>query len=617
MSKFARYLPPSVMGRLGTLLLGLGSGAIAFSPLPLFAQNLEDFTLNSAPMSQMNSVSGLRDVSPGDWAFSALQGLIERYGCLVGYPDGTFRGQRPLSRYEFAAGLNACLEQIQRILAASTADFVTREDLNLLERLLKEFESELVTLGTRVDHLESRTAFLEDNQFSTTTKLRGEAIFALTDVLTGSGTTSTFPAIFGRTGQINVPTPTQNPIFGNRVRLDFLTSFSGQDELKIRLTSGNLLHPNRPVGPVDPGQPRGLRYGPSPLRGFQGGSDFSPEGQQTFNNIGSLPGNNTLGLTQLSYKFPLSQQTQLVIMGFGGEHHDYVPTTFSFWDDDNGGTGSLSLFGQRSAIYNFEGAGLGFSHHFSDRLSFSAGYLASYANDPTRPQPDNPFSGGLFDGRYSALAQLTVQPSDNFSFGLTYSYSRHNVGGPVASLPIFFGDQGTTLANFPVIPSQESRVNSYGIAALWEISPKFAVNGWFAYNRIKTSGGTLPLFFGGTPYSGSSADVLTYGVSLAFPDLGGPGHLGGLVVGASPYATRAKVPEPFRTGNNWFGSNLGEDFTDLIAGNTVPWHIEGFYRYKMTDQIFITPGLIWLTAPNQTSRNPSVLIGTLRLTFLF
>ncbi|TVQ51470.1 MAG: porin, partial [Spirulina sp. DLM2.Bin59] len=318
-----------------------------------------------------------------------------------------------------------------------------------------------------------------------------------------------------------------------------------------------------------------------------------------------------------SYQFPLGRQTQVTLMGFGGEHHDYVPTTFSFWDDDNGGTGSLSLFGQRSAIYNFEGAGLGFTHQLSDRLSFSAGYLASYANDPTPPQANNPFSGGLFDGRYSALAQLTLKPSENFALGLTYSHSRHNVGGPVASLPIFFGDQGTTLANFPVVPTQDARVNAYGVGALWEVSPKFAVNGWFAYNQVNTSGGRLPLFFGNTPYSGSSADILTYGVSLAFPDLGGPGHLGGLVVGASPYATRARVPEPFRTGNNWFGSNLGEDFTDLIPGNAVPWHLEGFYRYQINDHVSITPGLIWLAAPNQTTRNPSVLIGTLRLTFSF
>ncbi len=88
-------------------------------------------------------------------------------------------------------------------------------------------------------------------------------------------------------------------------------------------------------------------------------------------------------------------------------------------------------------------------------------------------------------------------------------------------------------------------------------------------------------------------------------------------MGASPYATKAKVPEPFRTGGNWFGSDLGDDYTDLIAENTIPWHIEAFYRHQVTDNISLTPGVIWLTAPNQSSRNPDVVIGTLRLTLTF
>src|SRR5919199_5534672 len=61
------------------------------------------------PMEQVTSVSQLSDVKPSDWAFEALRSLVERYGCIAGYPNGTFRGNRAMSRYEFAAGLNACL----------------------------------------------------------------------------------------------------------------------------------------------------------------------------------------------------------------------------------------------------------------------------------------------------------------------------------------------------------------------------------------------------------------------------------------------------------------------------------------------------------------------------
>ena len=118
---------------------------------------LEDDISN---LEQVTNVNQLRDVSPGDWAYEALRNLVETYGCIAGYPDGTYRGNRAMTRYEFAAGLNACLQQIERLIAASTADFVTKEDLAILQRLMGEFEAELATLGTRVDNLEGRVAFL-------------------------------------------------------------------------------------------------------------------------------------------------------------------------------------------------------------------------------------------------------------------------------------------------------------------------------------------------------------------------------------------------------------------------------------------------------------------------
>lgn len=69
-------------------------------------------------LAQINSINQLRDVSPRDWSFEALRNLVEGYGCIVGYPDRTYRGERALSRNEFAAGLNACLQQLERRLSA-------------------------------------------------------------------------------------------------------------------------------------------------------------------------------------------------------------------------------------------------------------------------------------------------------------------------------------------------------------------------------------------------------------------------------------------------------------------------------------------------------------------
>ena len=118
-------------------------------------------------MAQVTSVSQLSDVQPTDWAFQALQSLVERYGCIAGYPDGTYRGNRALTRYEFAAGLNACLDRVNELIATATSDLVSKEDLATLQRLQEEFATELASLRGRVDSLEVATAELEANQFST------------------------------------------------------------------------------------------------------------------------------------------------------------------------------------------------------------------------------------------------------------------------------------------------------------------------------------------------------------------------------------------------------------------------------------------------------------------
>ena len=95
----------------------------------------------------VTSVSQLSDVKPTDWAFTALQSLVERYGCIAGYPDRSFRGKQATSRYEFAAGLNACLDKINEIISTGLADKVSKEDLATLKKLPEEFAAEIDTLS--------------------------------------------------------------------------------------------------------------------------------------------------------------------------------------------------------------------------------------------------------------------------------------------------------------------------------------------------------------------------------------------------------------------------------------------------------------------------------------
>ena len=133
-----------------------------------------------------------------------------------------------------------------------------------LQRLQEEFSAELATLRGRVDAVEARTAELEANQFSTTTKLVGEAIFAVSDIFGGN------------TGDAN------NTVFQDRVRLDLQTSFTGKDVLHTRLAAGNALAFNQ----VD----------------NAGVPINTAEGTQTF-QIGSSV-NNSVNIDWLAYYYP-------------------------------------------------------------------------------------------------------------------------------------------------------------------------------------------------------------------------------------------------------------------------------------------------------------------------
>jgi len=95
------------------------SDSLAPMVLPQEQENVD----SSDPMAQVTSVSQLKDVQPTDWAFEALQSLVERYGCIAGYPNGTYRGNRALTRYEFAAGLNACLDRVNELISCYASKF--------------------------------------------------------------------------------------------------------------------------------------------------------------------------------------------------------------------------------------------------------------------------------------------------------------------------------------------------------------------------------------------------------------------------------------------------------------------------------------------------------------
>ncbi len=489
------------------------------------------------PLSQVTSVSQLSDVRPTDWAFQALQSLVERYGCIAGYPDKTYRGNRAMTRYEFAAGLNACLDRVNELIAAATADLVKKEDLAILQKLQEEFAVELATVRGRVDALEVRTATLEKQQFSTTTKLNGEVVIGLAGVASG------------RT--ISGQEVSKNTILGDRVRLNFDTSFTGRDILRTRLQASNLA-----VLPA----------------ARDNGDLLTREGNFRF----AGDGGNQLGVDALLYQFPLGEKTTVTIEANAGAIDDFTDTLNPFLDGD-GATGALTHFGIRNSIYYLvNGTGVGLRQSFGDTLELSLGYLA---NDPA-----NPGSGaGLLNGAYGAIAQLTFKPSQSLALGLTYIHAYNNDFTANGSV-------GSDLANFRTFTGSATSANAYGIEASVKLSPKININGSVGYTNAQTLTGLK-----------GDLDIWNWSVGLAFPDLGKKGNLGGIIVGMEPKVTGS---------GGALGQAVGRDRDTSL-------HIEGFYQYQLTDNIAVTPGVVWLTAPNHDNRNDDVVIGTVRATFTF
>ena len=194
---------------------------VAPAALGLLAPVAQAADLNIAGVSdyaaeeQVTSVTQFSDVYPTDWAYQALSNLVEQYGCVAGYPNGTFRGNRAMTRYEAAALLNACLDRVTE---------VTDE----LRRLIKEFETELAILRGRVDGLEARVGELEATQFSTTTKLKGVTQWAFGAVKAHGEGSDAFEAESGGTS------------LSYNLALNLVTSFTGKDTLYTRLRSGNM-----------------------------------------------------------------------------------------------------------------------------------------------------------------------------------------------------------------------------------------------------------------------------------------------------------------------------------------------------------------------------------------
>ncbi|MEB3175608.1 MAG: iron uptake porin [Cyanobacteriota bacterium] len=527
-------------------------------------------------MSQVTSVSELRDVQPTEWAFEALKSLVERYGCIVGYPDRTFRGNRALSRWEFAAGLNACMNVMERLIQENVA--VLREDIDKLRKLAEQFEQELAAMGARVDNLEARTAYLEDHQFSTTTKLNGITVFALVDQFGDNRAYDWRQQNQFQNGALDEAAPIEAvPTFSSRVRLNFDTSFTGKDRLRTRLQAGSV--PN--LATVT---------GTNMARLSFDGSD--PENNVTIN--------------KLWYRFPIGNFTGWV--GAWGLALDDVFQTYNPYLE-SGDTGALSRFSRYNPFVNRgpEGAGGALTYKFSDQFSLTATYLAQ-DNQANTPSSENFGTGGrfergngFFNGNYTTGAQLNFAATKDLKIGLSYLHKYFRQGDVNLT-----GSTGSRIASNPFFGAATT-MDTYNLQASWKISDVIALSGWFGYASAtgqgfnSSSSGFSSVARSPQNRSGLGADLWTWNAALSFLDVFKEGAVLSFSGGLLPYAP--------------YVASLNGDY--INNDRNAPYIVEAQYAFPINKNIQITPGIYAIFNPEGNENNPNILVGVIRTSFKF
>ncbi len=387
-------------------------------------------------VGEVPSVSQLSDVQPTDWAFPALQSLVNRYGLMLGYPDRTFQGNRAISRYEFAAGLNTALEQIGKLIHDQPTTIVSQDDLAVLQRLQTEFATELALLRGQISTLDGRVAELTTNQFSPTTKLSGQVIFAV-----NAGGFAGDRIIAPRGALITDNDP--NPTFIYRATLNLNTSFTGKDLLQVRLIAASDGADDNAGGFLEPNLGSTL--------------DFS------------IPGRSQLSLARLYYTFAPANDLS-VTLGTAITAPDFV-------DKNRYANTNFRDFSTQALVNNFilfprgRGAGAAITWNPSQgAFHFRAVYIAGDAENSLpenqqvfgggRPENIRLFpvggggaDGGLFGDPYQGVVELEYAPNQTFALRLQYS------GGRI------FG----------------SRFNVVGINAELALSDRFGVFGRYGY----------------------------------------------------------------------------------------------------------------------------------------
>ncbi len=496
-------------------ILSLG---MLIHPLPAGAQGKPEITNDSPvvilddpepdpedPMAQVTSVSQLSDVKPTDWAFQALQSLVEHYGVIQGYPDGTFRGDRPLTRYEFVATLKLVMEKI----AATPQTNINSEDLRSLRRLETDYASDLADLDDRLNLVNSRLTQNQARQFSPTTKLDGQVISTVTD---GSNAHTTIVS---------------------RVRLNLLTSFRPEDLFYTRLEMGNN---------GDDAINRFHRKGGVNLLGTAG--LLADGGSLDYTQI-----DQTVKLARLQYTFR-PQSNLAVTIGARMAPRDFIDSN-RYANNEAVDFGS-SFFTHNPLIVQSQidrpaGAGAAVTWHISQKLNLKALYIAADANLPNQ--------AGLFKDRYQDSYELEFSPNSQWALRLQYTNAQIN----------------------------HTDINAFGVNGEYSLNSQFGFFGRFGTASYEGFNTALSKNLDLHPW--------TWAVGVTTRNFLVPGTSAGLAIG-----------QPFITGG---------------LGNATQTNFEGFANIKVSDNLSITPAVMLVNNPNNSSSAGTVWEETLRTTFSF
>jgi hypothetical protein len=553
----------------------------------------------SAGMEQVTSVSQLTDVQPTDWAFQALQSLVERYGCIVGYPDSTFKGNRAITRYEFAAGVNACLDRVNELIASGTTGLASKEDLATLQKLQEEFAAEIATLRGRVDALEARTTELEANQFSTTTKLNALVWFNLTGATFGDELEAETVDLAGQFGRVELRQAGRDALTGNPIRqtidedpeitfsnlgwLSFTTSFTGKDTLVTQLVFGN---------------------GESPTNRLVSAGGFNTWGTPFLDQTAGIQGlGNDVVLRELFYQFPVTDSIQLAVGPRVNWYRYFDNNRFNFFI-----TGTSTFNSNGSTLLNTidRGSGavaqiklgkmfqvnLGYLGENDEFLPAGAGTLFNSSSDPER---------GLFGGTWTATAELAFTPTENIGVRFLYNRSRIEArGGQIGGVtgePLQNGlvDAGPGFSVFDPVTGavsdgglDASYADTFNINFDWLITKGFGIFARYSYGNVSLE----PI--------DEEVNVQSFQAGVAFPDLGKQGAL----------ATFSfLIPFDIVDGEEFFVSGAGDGGTQI--------DLELAYFYPLTSNIALVPAFYAIINPNNFEDNPTVFVGNLRAQFAF